>query len=284
MPMSSPTSLLRSAYRQVRGRYRPNPASLERLFFLHVPKCGGTSIDVALRDAYRRAGADVAYLDPHASTRAAEMLGQDMATYRGRLLLYHMAQQPTRYISGHFTYVDAAWEHFGNAWRYVTVLRDPVARWFSNYFYNKYKTKSDHFRIEQPIDEFVETERARSYGFNYVRSLTDGIPVEEAGSDAAIEQAIHNLSHFTVVGVLEHLDTFARDCETVFGIQLPIGHRNKNPRTEIERREEVTDDILGRVQAICAPNAAVYETVRARIDAQGSWLPTDRTRPDLRTT
>ncbi len=277
VPMSSFKSLLRSAYHKTRGhRSSPSPQALDRLFFLHLPKCGGTSIDRALRETYQAAGANTAYLDPHASTRAAELLGQDMSAFRRHILLYHMAGRKTRYISGHFTYSDTAWEHFGADWHYVTVLREPVARWFSNYFYNKYKTKSDHFRIDMPIDEFVETERARSYGLNYIRSLTDGIPVEEADSEEAVQQAIGNLNRFAVVGLLELLSTFIRDCETAFGVSLPVGHQNKNPTSETEQRSEVTEEVLARVQTLCAPNTKVYDAARTRIEAQGSWLPANR--------
>ncbi|MEM8598296.1 MAG: hypothetical protein AAGF99_00105 [Bacteroidota bacterium] len=265
-----PTSLLQRAYRRVRPQPAP-PAPEEKIFFLHVPKCGGSSVDTALQQAYRAARAPIAHLDAKASVRAAEAMGDDVETYRERLLVYYMAGQFTRYISGHFNHSPAAWDAFGDAWQYVSILREPVARWISNYFYNKYKAK-DHYRIEAPLEEFIETDRAVAYGRSYVMNLAGGIPLAEAATDAAVEQAIANVERFAVVGVLEDLDTFAADCRARFGLPVEIAHRNKNPRGAGQQREELSPEVMARVEALCAPNRRVYDAVRDRIERRGSWL------------
>ncbi|MEM8598297.1 MAG: hypothetical protein AAGF99_00110 [Bacteroidota bacterium] len=269
MAVPSPTAMLRKAYRTVRPRQqKPLP---DRLFFLHLPKCGGQSIDAALQQGYRAAGASIAHLDSHASARAAEAAGADLHALRREILHYHMAAKHSRYISGHFMYSAPAWDAFGDAWQYVTVLREPVKRWVSNYFFNKYKG-DHHFKIDEPIEEFVESERALAYARSYVTWLTDGISLEEAGSDEAVEQAIANVERFAVVGVLEDLDTFAADCRARFGLPVEIAHRNRNPRAAAEQREELSPEMVARVEALCAPNRRVYDAVRDRIERRGSWL------------
>ncbi|MEM8598295.1 MAG: hypothetical protein AAGF99_00100 [Bacteroidota bacterium] len=270
--MTPATSILRSLYRKVRPRPARPAIDLERLFFLHVPKCGGTSINTALERAYRAAGAGAVHLDPHAAARAADLSGDGLRRHKEQVLLYFMAGHH-RYISGHFNYSAAAWDTFGDAWRYVTVLREPVARWLSNYFYNRYKTNTDHYRIDEPLEAFVETDRARFYGGNYVTSLSTTRLISEASSDEAIGQAVANLERFAVAGVLEHLGTFASDCERYFGVSLDIGHRNANPRTAGQQQEEISPELMERIRALCAPNLQVYEAALNRIDTHGSWLP-----------
>lgn len=263
----TPSSILRKAYRKV----RPAPPSrkLDKLFFVHIPKCGGMSIDGALQRAYADAGAQVVRLDAVAAKRAAEAIGESMGTYRRWLLPYYMAGKK-EYISGHFPFSETVHEAFGEGWHYATVLREPVARWISNYFYNKYKTHSDYFRIEEPLDEFIETKKAQHYGSNYVASLTDLANKNDVSEEVAVEQAIRNLDLFSVVGVLERLDEFAAACEKRFGVRLDIEHRNKNPRSGNQQREEIGDETRERIRELCAPNLRIYEAALALVDGHGA--------------
>ncbi len=267
--MPTATSLLRRAYRKVRPHGASRAVELERLFFLHIPKCGGTSIDAALLDAYRAAGALSTHLDPRASARAAEAAGENIHDFRHHLLLYYMASR-ARHLSGHFRFSETARGAF-EEWRYVTVLRDPVKRWLSNFFFNKYKDDG-HFQIDEPIERFIESERAEFYGWNYVSCLTDRALSASPGTEEAIERAVANVEAFAVVGVLERLDVFTADCERYFGVSLNVEHRNRSPHPAGQQREELSDEMHERIRALCEPNRRVYDAARARIDRHGSWL------------
>ncbi len=277
--MASPTSLLRRAYRTLRPAAaqveQPRP-DLPRLFFLHVPKCGGTSVDKALRRVYQGAGYRTEHLDSFASLKAAELANIRMRPCRDHLLYYHMAQKNMRYLGGHFSYSDTARAAFAD-WRYVTLLREPVTRWLSHYFYNKYK-QGDHFRIKTPLEAFVRTERARGMGNTYTEWFADDLAPEAARSDEAVEQAIRTLNNLEVVGLLEHLNIFADDCRLRLGVHIPVQHQNqpvqhqnRNPLSEAEQHEELSEDVLESIRALCAPDIRVYEAVQRRL-AQGSWL------------
>ena len=266
--MSLPLDLARSVYKRVRRR-RAAPAPLKRVFFLHLPKCGGTSVDEALKTIYSRAGHGVTHLDPVASKRAATIAGDDPRRARTRLLLYEMSRSDRRYISGHFSYSEEAWNAFGDDWHFLTLLREPVSRWYSHYFFDRYKA-DDHARISEPIEVFVESERARRFGRNYVeRLIPSGV---EAEADDTVDRAIANLQRFSLVGVLEELDTFTRDCKRLLGVSVAVEHRNRSPRTTQQRTEEVSPAIAARVVALCEPNRRVYEAVRARIRQRVSWM------------
>lgn len=254
---------IRSAYRRLKARERK---VLPRLAFVHIPKCGGTSLKTALQDVYSRRGNTTLWLDPHASKRAADVADADLYALRAHLLLYHLAQRRPRYITGHYTFSEAAWEAGPEPWAFLTVLRDPVARWYSAYFYNRHKTNSDHFRIHEPLAEFVETERAQKMGRTYVRRLT-----ADRKAPDAVETVILTLQRFDVVGVLEEMDALVRDCERVVGERLSVPILNTSPRGERERADEITPAIEAKVRALCAPDLRIYEAVRERIMRDGGW-------------
>jgi hypothetical protein len=263
-----PLDLARSAFRRMRLRASRPPTPLGRSFFLHLPKCGGTSVDEALKGAYGRAGHAVTHLDPVASKRAATIAGEPQRDARTRLLLYEMSRGHSRYISGHFSYSEQAWDAFGGDWHFVTLLREPVARWYSHYYFDRDKD-DDHARISEPIEVFVGSERGRKFGRHYVDRL---LPAGDGDDPDAVDRAIEILQRFSAVGVLEELGTFVRDCERLLGVSLEVGHLNRSPRASGRRRDEVTPEIASRVEALCEPNRRVYEAVRARIAEQGSWI------------
>ncbi len=277
--MRSPTSILRALQRKAQHYVQqPDPRDLEKVFFLHFPKCGGTSVDLALRRMYSSKGAGVAHLDIGAWSRASkaarpyEGASQPGAPYRRRLMLYMMEQPTIRYLSGHFGYTAAARDQFEDEWNFIALLREPVSRWFSEYFYNKYKTQSQDFNLDIPLEEFIETRKARRGGVIYVRNLVDNLDIESAYSEENIQRAIENLQRFSIVGMLDQLNIFRSDFERRFGVSLDLGHHNRSPRSRSEQQDEMTPEIMEKVQALCVPNTRLYEAVRTRIEAEGSWL------------
>jgi hypothetical protein len=61
----------------------------QRIFFLHLPKCGGVSVNMAMRRAFGAQKVDG--LNPNASRRVAERRGKDLRRFRTSLLFYYMA-------------------------------------------------------------------------------------------------------------------------------------------------------------------------------------------------
>lgn len=264
------TPILRNMLRRFPGLLGSHPKriDLEKLLFIHLPKCGGSSVHAALQDAYARNGLRTTRLDARASRDAAGIADDTVQDFRIQLLIYHLSRERNRYVAGHYAWSETVWEEFGDQWNFMTVLREPVARWYSSYFYNRYKD-GDHFRIRDSLDVFVESETARAEGDMYVRLLT-----ADRDSSGAVGRAIENLQRFHLVGVLEDLDALVRDCRQLLGIDMEVGHRNAGPWSASDRRDEITPEIDRRVRQLCEPNLRVYEAVRERIASEGSWLLT----------
>lgn len=239
----------------------------ERIFFLHIAKSGGTSITQAFQNSYglskRLSRRHFFTLSNEASAMASEIIEENIWDYREKLLLYYMSMERMKYIGGHFHYSDRAMQKFGKEWNFVTVLRHPVSRWFSSYFFDKYREGSSHGRIYADLESFLESERGIRQGNAYVLSFTEGLSTAEATSDNAVKIAIENLNKFTLVGILEQLDRFKEDFEERFGVKLLVEQLNKNPLQKSKQQEMISDNIRQRVEEVCQPSLKVYNAMMA---------------------
>lgn len=232
-----------------------------KVFFLHIPKTGGTSLDKAIRKHYRHS---FSRIDDHSSYKAAKMLcdvdiekGEmgKLLRFREQLVTYEMFKQ-TQYISGHVSYNRDNWSKFHQDYIYVTCLRHPVKKYLSNYFYNAFK-ESEHFKIKQDLATFLATPRAQEVGFEYVRYFA-GISESDCSSPKAIALAKENLDKLTIVGFLDNLADFKAKFQQHTGIKLNINHQRKNP----VQNPNVDDETMAKITKICAPDLELYEYAR----------------------
>lgn len=235
---------------------------------MHVPKCGGTSISRAIRSSYgfgKTQGSNFFFqLDASASLRAAKILGYKELEFFENLLIYNMSISSRKYIDGHFVYSEKAFKEFGDEWKFVTLLRHPVSKWFSKYFFNRYK-KGSHYKLDCDFETYIESKTGIAEGSDYVRCLTGSNLLHDSNLERAVEQAIRNLNNFTVIGVLEKINLFVRDFERQFGTKLFIEHLRSNPLPKIKQEEQITNRIKQRVEEICQPDIEVYKAVLERI-------------------
>ncbi|MGF1522988.1 MAG: hypothetical protein ACFBSF_11795 [Leptolyngbyaceae cyanobacterium] len=240
----------------------------KKVFFLHVHKCGGTSILNSIAATYgfsnniaRRRFGD---LSNEASVKAANLVGSTPEDFRENILLYYMSLPDMRYIYGHFSYSERAMKEYGSDWNFITVLRDPISRWFSHYFMDRYKEeRSFYASIDEELGDFLHSERSLWEARKYVLMFTDDITLEEASSQAAIDQAIENLKKFSIVGFLDRLNDFSIEFESRLGTYLRIPKLNKSPISKVEQKKLVTPAIRKKVEAICEPSTQVYQAIRA---------------------
>jgi hypothetical protein len=245
------------------------PAPRHRSLFLHMPKCGGTSVSEAMY-ATLPARARLGVIDAVSTRRAAAIIsaGRDDKTLchedlpqgaavfalREKLLLTHMAWD-TWLIHGHVLYSQAAEDHFADRYKYVTLLRDPVARMISNY-----KMAHRAGVIEQDFDSYLDSPAAVSQAQVYLRYLSGQTVVPEAGVAAALALSKARLDRFAVVGFLDDLPGFVAAYRDVFGVGLRIGRFNAAPTSG---GPDLNPDQMARVKALTAPDQAIYDHARA---------------------
>lgn len=239
-----------------------------RSVFLHMPKCGGTSISEAMYATVPFASR-VAVIDAVSTRRAAAMLafGQDdprlchedlpdgarVFDLREAMLLQHMAWD-SWLIHGHVLYSARAEAHFAERYKYVTLLRDPVARMISNM-----RMAQRAGIVGQDIDSYLDSPVAVSHAQVYLRYLSglNVVPLQDVQANIALAKA--RLARFAVIGFLDDLQGFQAKYRQVFGVSLSIGRYNEGSGGA----PDLTPPQMHRMSALCAPDQEIYAAARA---------------------
>lgn len=235
-----------------------------KVFFMHVPKCGGTSISEALYATvplHRRVGV----VDAPSTRRATaiyhtgqdEMFthhddlptGQHVYDMREAMLITHMAWG-TELIHGHILFSDKADTVFGNDYSYVSVLRDPVARVLSNFAHSRH----DGF-IPEDFDAYLEHYCARSHGLTTLRYFSGMHEIPTDQEDAALAKAKENMEKFSVLGFLDDLPGFCQKYADVVGRSPKIYRYNEHNWPKFTP----TPEQRATLEQIMAPEIALWE-------------------------
>ena len=201
--------------------------------------------------------------EPAREAAAAGRIGYGES--RRALLAYHLATTNARLVAGHYRYSRIVFERYCDSWSFITVLRHPVARWYSHYYHNALSPPNDLHHIALPIEEYVETEGAAHLGNELVRSFADLSDPIGAVSGQAVRKAISHLQEFDLVGTLEDLPSFCSGFRESFGCSLDIPRLNVTPSEGREPRADVGPHVAERVRQFCEPDLEVYRSFFAHI-------------------
>lgn len=248
------------------GRARMQTAALSwfakplerRICFIHVPKCGGTSLHLGIARQYRPG--QVHYLQTADSTREAHALGRPLMEHRRDILRRYMQDERIRYVGGHVAFDRSLYDPFANSWDFITVLRDPVARFLSDYFFNRYKL-STYGRIEEELPQFLETRRSQEWAHTLLLYF-GGYRVGEP-TGPALERAKENLRLFRLMSFVEDPKGMQRDFESTFQRALDVGRVKTSPVPKGEPERQVTSELRARLQSMCAADLELYAYARS---------------------
>lgn len=249
-------------------RTRPGGGPTHRSLFLHMPKCGGTSLSEAM---YATVPLNERYgvIDAVATRRAAGMLafgkddpllchedfdnGQMVFDFREGLLLNHMAWD-TMLIHGHVFWSEQAITHFGDTYKYVTMMREPVARTVSNL-----RMTQREALVDDDMESYLASAVARRHAQVYLRYLTGRNDIAEDEVPDALALAKSRLDRFALIGFLETQDVFRSQYEALFGVRLRMPRLNTAPT----RDPGYSPPHLAHLTELCAPDTELYRHAQA---------------------
>lgn len=240
--------------------------------FLHLPKCGGTSLSEALYAAValhhrigvidavstRRAAAVLAF-DKDDAFLCHEDLPDGARTFalREQILLAHLCWG-TRLIHGHVLYTDPVRRHFADKYRLVTIMRDPVERTLSNF-----RMAAHAGVVPDDVDAWLDGPVAPNHATVYLRYLAGQASVAPDEVPTLMPRALAAVDEFDLIGFLDRTDAFVRDFEARFGTRLAIPRSNQARG----RAVELDDGQRQRLEALCAPDMEIYRRALARFPA-----------------
>jgi hypothetical protein len=261
-------ALIMSRFAQVRGRALDFLCG-HRVVFHHMAKSGGTSVYRALRLRYAFSYANLELQSIYSTLEALhpdfspDEIRDESVRFRERQLIYYM-HNDVRCISGHVAFSDAAFDLFNEKFRFITTLRDPIALFISTFFYNS-TSPQDRWKIDVPIEEFLESPRARIFGEVYARFYS-GTPTSMHESSAnLLGRAKENLEKFSAVGLTEDMPRFERRLRDILGVRVRIGHENQSRVSDTERQRTITPEIRRKIEDLSAPNIEIYDFVKRQL-------------------
>ncbi len=200
------------------------------LYFLHIPKTGGTSLINALR-----ASTDL-YVIP--STIPLTSKGYNLGSQVGR-----------KVISGHVHY--GIHEQLPGPYEYMTVLRHPVSRTMSSYKHVKRAIKKGNARRQSGAEHIGGTFQNFVSKSWIVKNLATRQLCGKGHADRSVltqhdyDEALKNLKSIKYVGTLESIGDFWSRLQADYGFKAKLGYANVTSRNKAsEVSPEDTDHIL----------------------------------------
>lgn len=242
-----------------------------KIVFHHIPKCGGMSIARGLVLTYYpfrfllkgKAGFPGG-LSVAATETAEKLFPADQFLLRRELLAYQLAKDTSPLVFGHYPFSLRIRDRFGDSWAFITLLRNPVDRWYSEYFYNRFKKKGVG-KTDMDVEGFLESDDGRAYARSLVNYLTEAPNPFGRATESEARAALENLSCFDVVGRLEDLGGFRDAMKRRFGRRPFFPHVNRNPVAPNKQRRPDTESAFHRTLLdLLAADIEIYETFFAR--------------------
>lgn len=237
--------------------------SNRKLIFIHIPKTGGKTLSRFLRNQYQ----SKIHVNSPESKKIADLFDMEVQIVR-KIIFMDYLQNGYNFISGHIALFPEFWE-MKEKFNYsaIIMLRDPVDRYFSHYFYNYYK-RGDHFRIDKDFDQYLESERGQAIG-SLMTSYLCGIPMNSP-IEEKVDSAKRNLERFDHIGILEKIDEFTKAISPFIYQQnkpLSFFHGNKNPADqELYIKTKNNPEYRAKIEEICQADVELYNYAQKLIE------------------
>jgi hypothetical protein len=242
------------------------PQKESKLIFLHIPKTGGSTLRSIISKFYRKTFLDMPHkpFQPynHPPQKLIELFQEKLAGF----------QPEPQVIGGHMFF--GLHHYLPEGWRYITVLRHPVERVLSTFYYAVQLKQlaltdiHDFVNGSLPNGRYIWT--VSNMQTRYI-SAENGFPMEVPPDESPLEMLAqaqkHLMDHFLVAGVTDQFDEtvvlLKNACHWPRPGYYHVNRTQKKPKTQ-DVPQEIIDTILRRN----ALDLALYEFARDRLNAR----------------
>ncbi|WP_372767908.1 hypothetical protein [Pseudoalteromonas sp.] len=234
----------------------------EKVAFIHIAKCGGISIDNALRAVFAQPGdkrlcRETSIAGSLANYQSPIETLEDCCDFSEHHLLHlqhvlkYFAQSNHSFISGHWGVNSEILKAHAHKRDFITVLRDPESRLKSNYIFNKL---SNSLKIMPPNNintdsviseakEIVFGRRGWQMANTQIAFIAGKYPKHLDDAKKLQSTFIDNLNHFKLVGFLEDLPSFKKQFYATYQKDVRIKKHNATSRLVDGTKQLMLDDL-----------------------------------------
>ncbi len=222
----------------------------EALIFLHIPKTAGTTLNRIIEWQYDPR--TIYTVDPY----------QIRATVQRLKTLSEKRRRSLRVVRGHLIY--GVHECLPQGGTYITMLRDPVKRFLSSYFFILRRPLHPlHRKLKAKgigIGDFLEFTAQRQ---NLQTKMLAGVPYLGPCDERVFETAQQNMAtSFRVVGISERFEESLFLIASSFGWKIPHYENRKVTKS----RSAVDPAMIEMIREHNRYDIALYELGKKRLD------------------
>jgi hypothetical protein len=237
-------------------KFTPGP---ETLIFVHVPKAAGSTLNTIIRDLYGR--------DAICHINGYRTDSEGVLKLRG---LPAEQRRKIKVLCGHIPF--GLHDHVPQPFTYVTIVRDPVERIISYYYY--VARRPDHFHHQvvaggkMSLAEYIELPHI--WVHDAQAKIFAGFDSPSLPPRDLLALAMDNLAqYFAVVGLTERFDeTLAR-----IGRHMnwpPISYQPTNVTKDRPKQTQISPALLDRIRELNQLDLELYDWAVRRFERQ-SW-------------
>jgi hypothetical protein len=225
------------------------------ILFDHLPKCGGTTINLYLANHYpNRYVFRLSGMNPHKSVEEFRNLPENKR-WNTKLVYGHAAHEVKDFI-----HPDTL---------SITVFREPVDRIISHYYYVK-QTKNHYLHdiIEKDqiqLKDYCSSNLSKELSNWYVTYFT-GLSLEEVSKnpEKSIDLALENiLDMYDLIGFQEDIPIFVTALKDKLSLKVPQQIDQKNKTKNRVQKEELSQDIIDKISQSNSLDIQLYSKLFA---------------------
>ena len=189
-------------------------------------------------------------------------LNQEVRLFRRQLLNY-LLETETTWVSGHMTFCEVAYENYHNQYKFITVLRDPVERYISEYIHRAHKQGDTYFNTQMSLDEYLESDIGQIQSQAICEYFASSSKKANEINGVEYEAAKKNLAKFDLIGFVDDMPAFNQKFNKMLGININVGHKNKSVKSKSETGSIITSEHRQKIEKMCCQEVELYNFAKS---------------------